>query len=657
MEEKVEKENIQILKDTLEIMKKGSYCVNGKIVPLKLDERCQSEAVVLSEGQIRLLKENPSYQKISQTDRIEFSVSNTESFEAARNITQKFQCKTEQENDRVLVLNFANPVHPGGGVRCGAKAQEEDLCRQSTLLASLEGTKARRYYKYHRRQNSDMASDAIILSPHVEILRDSSYQLLEETVLVSVLTCAAPMVSQKIYEVARKETERILYKRIQGMLYVAAAYGYQHLILGAWGCGVFGNDAAVIAEMFKRAFCEMRCKDRKAEELFCSVTFAVLDETMELYNYRCFFNQFSDFYAVQKDSYKETEKAENEKRWMDRFQGCMVGGAVGDALGYPVEFNTAHEIFCRYGKDGITSYEYDRTSGLALISDDTQMSMFTADGILNWAAKADKEKNVSQLPYYIYLSYLDWLSTQMPCEKKRGNSDLLDLPEMYSRRAPGTTCIQALKSKKMGSMEEPINHSKGCGGVMRVAPIGLYFKPKENKIDFVDQIGAAVAAITHGHPLGYMSAAALVHIVNRSVYRTCDYDSGMYGIVRECKEVMEKLFGKNTYLPRLIFVIDQAIEFSNNTKEDLENIRKIGEGWVAEEAFGIALYCSLRYSDDFSKAVTAAVNHDGDSDSTGAITGNIVGAYLGYDRIPSKWKKNLEFQKIILKLTEQLYHV
>ncbi len=82
----------------------------------------------------------------------------------------------------------------------------------------------------------------------------------------------------------------------------------------------------------------------------------------------------------------------------------------------------------------------------------------------------------------------------------------------------------------------------------------------------------------------------------------------------------------------------------------------MGEGWVAEETLAIALYCSLKYENDFDKALIASVNHNGDSDSTGAVTGNILGAYLGMSKIPQKYIDNLELKDVILDIAEDLYN-
>ncbi len=94
------------------------------------------------------------------------------------------------------LLNLANPWNPGGGVRHGARVQEEDLCRKSSLLLSLESRAAERYYQYNRSLNTYMGSDALMITPHVEIIKDENGELLDDTVVVSVLTCAAPMVTR-----------------------------------------------------------------------------------------------------------------------------------------------------------------------------------------------------------------------------------------------------------------------------------------------------------------------------------------------------------------------------------------------------------------------------------------------------------------------------
>lgn len=342
-------------------------------------------------------------------------------------------------------------------------------------------------------------------------------------------------------------------------------------------------------------------------------------------------------------------------RYLSAIRGSLVGGAVGDALGYPVEFLRWKEIQKEYGPEGIQKYTLDYEEGAAIISDDTQMALFTANGLLtgdtgNILKKADYSPAV-----YIYDAYRDWYFCQQSMKlPPRNHSWLSVIPEMHKRRAPGGTCLSALRAGEPGDMEEPINFSKGCGGIMRVAPIALWDQGKR-PIEEIDLLGAKAAALTHGHPLGYMPAAALVHLVSRAAFGDHGEESGLYAVAADCRETMKRLFAENGFLAELLRVMDQAVELSRNDKPDVENITAIGEGWTGEEALGIALYCSLKYQNDFSKAVIAAVNHKGDSDSTGAVTGNIVGAWLGYEAIDEKWLRDLELKRVLLDVADDLY--
>lgn len=337
---------------------------------------------------------------------------------------------------------------------------------------------------------------------------------------------------------------------------------------------------------------------------------------------------------------------------IDRYRGCLIGGASGDALGYPVEFMSMNSIKSKYGKHGIVSYELN--NGIAEISDDTQMTLFTATGILIGITRA-KMRGISAKPWdYIRYSYKDWYRTQTEKYPLNGYhySWLDDVPELFSRRAPGSTCINALASPNNGTVENPINDSKGCGGVMRIAPIGLYFGRRYD-IGVADYIGAEVATLTHGHSLGYIPAAALTHIIALVTHHDCSINEA----VADMRHVIGQQYHDDKYIDYFLNLTRDAVDLANDRKIcDADAIKRLGEGWVAEEALAIAIFCSLRYSNDFSKAIIAAVNHNGDSDSTGSITGNIIGAYLGLSGIPDKWISNLELKGIIMEIADDLFH-
>lgn len=337
-----------------------------------------------------------------------------------------------------------------------------------------------------------------------------------------------------------------------------------------------------------------------------------------------------------------------------KYRGCLIGGAVGDALGYPVEFMSSEAIKQRFGESGIT--EYVLRNGVAQISDDTQMTLFTATGILLGETRGCV-RGIAGPPWsYVWLCYKDWYKTQTEKYPMTGYhfSWLDDIPELFSRRAPGNTCMSVLAAGKGGSVENPINNSKGCGGVMRVAPIGLHLSEKRNCwTASIMEIGAEVAALTHGHPLGYIPAAALSYLISLLAHNDISLEEAVQKMIyaTSCEYGDEDFYGDFRDLIDKSWILAEDKNIS-----DQDGIRELGEGWVAEEALAIAVFCALRHSNDFEKAIITAVNHDGDSDSTGSITGNILGAYLGISKIPERFLKNLELKDIISEIADDLAH-
>lgn len=331
---------------------------------------------------------------------------------------------------------------------------------------------------------------------------------------------------------------------------------------------------------------------------------------------------------------------------IDKFRGCLVGGAAGDALGYAVEFMYEKQIIRKYGKDGITAFDLENGIGEALISDDTQMTLFTANALLLERAAEDPVQSIADC-------YRDWYRTQFvtPGAAKGQSSWLMEVPELFARRAPGNTCLSAIESGADGTIESPINDSKGCGGVMRVAPIGLFYSDSAVSIRESDLIGAQAAALTHGHDLGYIPAAALVHIIRIITEQAIPLKEAVLDAIR----AMQALFPDAPHIGDFTELMEQAVQLSESDVTDLDAIHTLGEGWVAEETLAIAVYCALRYPQDFAKALIASVNHNGDSDSTGAVTGNILGAYLGDAGIPAQFREHLELHDLLVEMADDLY--
>ena len=342
----------------------------------------------------------------------------------------------------------------------------------------------------------------------------------------------------------------------------------------------------------------------------------------------------------------------------DRIRGSLIGGAIGDALGYPVEFIYSFgEIQRRYGNRGITRLDTEQwwmdedSNGKAVVSDDTQMTLFTACGLLN--AKAENDPFLPS----ICEAYIEWLCTQTG-KKKKGYDKcwIRNVPELNVRRAPGNTCITSLNDILRGV--DPINNSKGCGGVMRIAPIPLYGATADRMdIQEACKLAADASELTHQHPLGYIPSALVAYVIYKLAQDETPERETCKDYIRDGLKLITELFPNHPEeVKQFANLIKTAILWSDISTDDVRTIEdELGGGWVADEAAAIAIYCSLAHFDNFEQAMIAAVNHAGDSDSTGAITGNILGAAIGYEAIPQHFKKDVELHDVILHVADDLW--
>lgn len=375
------------------------------------------------------------------------------------------------------------------------------------------------------------------------------------------------------------------------------------------------------------------------------------------------------------DKYGEKEE-ERKRRVKDCIRGSLMAGAAGDALGYPVEFMSRNAILARYGDRGITEFKLD-SDGKALVSDDTQMTLFTANGMLMGLTRGCMRGIGGDPKDYVGGAYIDWYYTQT-VNKVSERDDfhytwLRDLPELAHRRAPGITCLNACES--LLAHRDVENNSKGCGGIMRVAPMGLLdasFKESGGsgfyyKTVYLAEAGAHIARVTHLHPLGYLPAALMTLLLSRIVPLTPDeVKESIIDIINDGLDVMMNMYGNDyaKYKKYLRALTLKAVNLAHSNISDIQAIMQLGEGWTAEEAWAISLYCVIRHIDNMKEAIIAAVNHDGDSDSTGSITGNIMGAIYGYEAIKrerlfcpygKKFEDTIELHNIILAIADDLY--
>lgn len=334
-------------------------------------------------------------------------------------------------------------------------------------------------------------------------------------------------------------------------------------------------------------------------------------------------------------------KSKNIPTIYERFEGCLLGGAIGDAFGAPVEFLKLEQIKEKYGEDGLTKLSLNKYNK-AEITDDTQMTLFTAVGLLK-SAIVQKDWHYKKQPDYqiLFNSYKDWHACQMGC--KNQNDWLSSFKIMNKRQAPGFTCLKATSKDIFGTVDKPLNNSKSNGCVMRSAPIGLiYHKNPELAFD----IGVNSAVLTHGNPDAYLAsgffASCIAHLLNNKSLNE-SIESSLCTL---------KKYKQNDNLKNKI---EKAVSFVNDCRDSSWAIRDLGKSSDGDSAIAISLYCALKNPNNYEHAIEMATNFDGDSDTIASITGNIIGAKLGEQGIPSMWKRQIELSDEISIISSDLF--
>ena len=325
--------------------------------------------------------------------------------------------------------------------------------------------------------------------------------------------------------------------------------------------------------------------------------------------------------------------------YSDRVHGCLLGGALGDALGYAVEELDLKTIRTTYGLPGVT--DPDALPDTFRFSDDTQLTLYTVDGLVDaiqWANDGVAADETACL----WLAYLRWLATQGETPSSSAPAPpprWIDAQEVLQhRRRPGAACLSALRSGDMGTQARPLNpDAKGSGTVMRSAPFGLI---PHIPVEVADRLAMNAAALTHGHPAAQHGAAVVAVLI--------------HSIVREGKPLAEAVAAgvaraTSSGVPELVRLLEAAVGLANDGGVSPELMTAtLGGGWTADEALAIAVYAVLASErtagpePHFRDALRIAINHDGDSDTTGSIAGNLLGALYGVQGLPTAWVSLLE---------------
>lgn len=331
---------------------------------------------------------------------------------------------------------------------------------------------------------------------------------------------------------------------------------------------------------------------------------------------------------------------------LPQLQGCLCGGAMGDALGAPVKFLAYPVIVTTYGEHGIT-----KLPSTAAGSDNSQQMIFVLEGLLR-AHLRQQLRGSADASAVVHHALMRWLHTQQasPWSELLQRVDksgwLLQQQPLFERRTPGLTSIAALEqSQYFGDLAR--NHSKGCGALTRAAPFAFFPMPW--------QLAFQSARHTHGHPTAAFASAFFAHLLaqlwqndislHQAVLRTL-----AYAVHQQSQSSLDNPIGND-----VLVLVKRVLQFVQQEYAPTPSrIHDFAEGWVAEEALAVGLWCAL-FADDFASGIRVAVNHSGNSDACGMVCGNLLGLLFSEQALSPDWLTPLTLAPILKRLSDDFY--
>ena len=339
-------------------------------------------------------------------------------------------------------------------------------------------------------------------------------------------------------------------------------------------------------------------------------------------------------------------------RKQDIFRGCLLGLAVGDAMGYTVDTKTLEQIQEAYGPNGLLGY--DLVNGYADVTSYTQLAAFAANGLLFGMTRGQLQGRMAPLVRYIAVAVREWSRSQHYCEPERNYCWLSTVPELKRRRCMDTWMLATLGRNQVGTMEEPIGRSDNPAALPEVIPIALLAKELNLSDEERNRLGAEAVALTHGDPEAFISGAALTHVMG---HIAAGASMHLEELVEDTLNAIQFQFGREYpqtaklwELSRMALTLAQS-----ETITQMEAMEQLQCRSAAEVLAGV-LYACATCRNDFDAAMITAVNHSGRSAAVGAITGAILGARMGEAALPEFYLECLEPTHILLDLADDLYH-
>lgn len=334
------------------------------------------------------------------------------------------------------------------------------------------------------------------------------------------------------------------------------------------------------------------------------------------------------------------------------YRGCLLGMAVGDAMGYPVDSLELGEIRENYGPNGLLGY--DLVNGYADITSYTQLAAFACNGLLIALTRGQMMGKMAPLVKYVGLSSREWLASQRPWGRpERTFCWLLRRPDICRRYCMDTRMLDTLSREPPGTLETPVNSFTGPGGLTTAVAAGLFYAPNRMGQRELDRLGAETVALTHGGPLAFLSGAALAHLVSRCLVKP---QAPLKQLVLETVQAVNAQFASQySQCQELTTLLRLAVAMEADTSLPTWDVMEKLRCTSAAQVLAGAVYACLAGGEEFDASLIIAVNHSGRSAAVGAVTGALLGLRQGEAALPEFYLECLESGDTLRELADDLW--
>ena len=333
---------------------------------------------------------------------------------------------------------------------------------------------------------------------------------------------------------------------------------------------------------------------------------------------------------------------------LSAYAGCLLGLAVGDAMGVTVDSKTYNEICQMYGPAGLLGY--DLVNGFAQISSHTQLAAFSCNGLIMGLARGQTTPI-----QHITLALKEWSQVQnLPREPQRRLCWLSHMSQMRARRCMDPRTLDALTRDMLGTPQSPANQGQGPGSLTAAVPVGLFFSPERMEFAQIGQLGAQTVALTHGDPLAFLCGAVIAYAVAGIVQAP---QTPLQEQFLCAAQAVQAQFGDQfPQAQQLQNSIAHAAALADDPHNVPAQVMEMLSCTTAAEVLCGAVYAVLASRGDFDSALIIAVNHSGKSAAVGALTGAFLGALLGQEALPEFYLECLEPAQLLRQLAADLYN-